>query len=90
VLYVTLGDSQLGYGFLRNRTALATEESHDVAWHQRNPLVSPEALQVLLTEWRQRIRLRYEVERLTEQELADMRLTREDVVDEVQKPFWQR
>ena len=47
-------------------------------------------LRVLLTEWRQRIRLRYEVERLTEQELADMRLTREDTVDEVQKPFWQR
>ena len=47
-------------------------------------------LWVLLTEWRQRIRLRYEVERLTEQELADMRLTREDAVNEVQKPFWQR
>ena len=47
-------------------------------------------LWVLLTEWRQRIRLRYEVERLTEQELADMRLTREDALKEVQKPFWQR
>ena len=47
-------------------------------------------LRVLLTEWRQRIRLRYKVERLTEQELADMRLTREDALKEVQKPFWQR
>ena len=47
-------------------------------------------LWVLLTEWRQQIRLRYEVERLTEQELADMRLTREDALNEVQKPFWQR
>jgi uncharacterized protein YjiS (DUF1127 family) len=47
-------------------------------------------LRVLLTEWRQRIRLRYEVERLTEQELADMQLTREDALNEVQKPFWQR
>ena len=47
-------------------------------------------LWVLLTEWRQRIRLRYEVERLTERELADMRLTREDALNEVQKPFWQR
>ena len=47
-------------------------------------------LWVLLTEWRQRMRLRYEVERLTEQELADMRLTREDALNEVQKPFWQR
>jgi uncharacterized protein YjiS (DUF1127 family) len=47
-------------------------------------------LWVLLTEWRQRFRLRNEVERLTEQELADMRLTREDALNEVQKPFWQR
>ena len=47
-------------------------------------------LWVLLTEWRQRIRLRYEVERLTERELADMRLTRGDALNEVQKPFWQR
>jgi uncharacterized protein YjiS (DUF1127 family) len=47
-------------------------------------------LWVLLTEWRQRIRLRYEVERLTEQELADMRLTREDALNDVRKPFWQR
>ena len=47
-------------------------------------------LRGLLTEWRQRIRLRYEVARLTEQELADMQLTREDALNEVQKPFWQR
>ena len=53
-------------------------------------LQSLRQLWVLLTEWRQRIRLRYEVERLTEQELADMRLTREDARNEVQKPFWQR
>ena len=46
-------------------------------------------LWVLVTEWRQRIQLRYEVERLTERELADMRLTREDAHNEVQKPFWQ-
>ena len=61
--------------------------------HQRNPLCHLQPLRqlwVLVAEWRQRIRLRYEVERLTEQELADMRLTREDALNEVQKPFWQR
>ena len=31
----------LGYSLLRNRTALATEGSHDIAWHQRNPFVLP-------------------------------------------------
>ena len=45
-------------------------------------------LWVLLTEWRQRIRLRYEVERFTERELADMQLTHLDALNEVQKPFW--
>jgi uncharacterized protein YjiS (DUF1127 family) len=47
-------------------------------------------LWALLTKWRQRIRLRYEVQRLTERELADMRLTRQDALNEVRKPFWQR
>jgi uncharacterized protein YjiS (DUF1127 family) len=47
------------------------------------------ALWSLLAEWRRRIRLQYEVERLTERELADMRMTHLDTFDEVQKPFWQ-
>jgi uncharacterized protein YjiS (DUF1127 family) len=46
-------------------------------------------LRALFTEWRRRIRLRYEVERLTERELADMQLTHLNARDEVQKPFWQ-
>jgi uncharacterized protein YjiS (DUF1127 family) len=46
-------------------------------------------LWALLTKWRQRIGLRCEVERLTERELADMRLTRQDALNEVRKPFWQ-
>ena len=41
VLSVTIGDATLGYSLLRNRTALATEGSHDIAWHQRNPFVLP-------------------------------------------------
>ena len=45
--------------------------------------------QKLLTVWWQRIRSRYELECLNERDLADMGLTRSDVLDEVQKPFWQ-
>ncbi len=45
--------------------------------------------QKLLTVWWQRIRSRYELECLNERDLADMGLTRSDVLNEVQKPFWQ-
>ena len=38
--------------------------------------------------WR-RLQSRYEVERLSERDLADMRLTRLDAVKETQKPFWE-
>jgi uncharacterized protein YjiS (DUF1127 family) len=46
-------------------------------------------LQALFTEWRQRIRSRYEIERLNERDLADMGLTRLDAFNETQKPFWE-
>jgi uncharacterized protein YjiS (DUF1127 family) len=45
--------------------------------------------QKLMTVWWQRIRSRYELECLNERDLADMGLTRSDVLNEVQKPFWQ-
>jgi uncharacterized protein YjiS (DUF1127 family) len=45
--------------------------------------------QKLFTVWWQRIRSRYELERLDERDLADMRLTRPDIFNEIQKPFWQ-
>jgi uncharacterized protein YjiS (DUF1127 family) len=45
--------------------------------------------QKLLTVWWQRIRSRYELERLDERDLADMGLTRPDIFNEIQKPFWQ-
>ena len=45
--------------------------------------------QKLFTVWWQRIRSRYELECLNERDLADMGLTRSDVLNEVQKPFWQ-
>ncbi|MGO9047411.1 MAG: DUF1127 domain-containing protein [Xanthobacteraceae bacterium] len=47
-------------------------------------------LQALFAEWRQRVRPRYGMEHLSERDLADMRLTRFDVPDETQKPFWQQ
>jgi uncharacterized protein YjiS (DUF1127 family) len=46
-------------------------------------------LAALLAEWRRRIRSRYELERLSERDLADMGLTRLDVLNEMQKPFWE-
>jgi uncharacterized protein YjiS (DUF1127 family) len=46
-------------------------------------------LAVLVAEWWRRLQSRYEIERLTERDLADMRLTRLDAVNETQKPFWQ-
>jgi uncharacterized protein YjiS (DUF1127 family) len=46
-------------------------------------------LQSLLTEWQQRIRSRYELERLSERDLADMGMTRLDAFNETHKPFWE-
>ena len=46
-------------------------------------------LKALLTEWRRRISFRYEVGRLGEHDLADMRLTSLDAFIEAQKPFWE-
>ena len=43
----------------------------------------------LFAEWRRRVRSRYELERLSERDLADMGLTRLDVASEMQKPFWE-
>ncbi len=46
-------------------------------------------LRALFTEWRQRIRSRYELKRLNERDLADMGLTRLDAFNETQKSFWE-
>jgi uncharacterized protein YjiS (DUF1127 family) len=46
-------------------------------------------LQSLFTEWRHRIRSRYELECLSERDLADMGMTPMDAFHEIQKPFWQ-
>jgi uncharacterized protein YjiS (DUF1127 family) len=46
-------------------------------------------LAVLFAEWWRRAQSRYDLERLSERDLADMRLTRLDALDEMQKPFWE-
>ena len=46
-------------------------------------------LAALFGEWRRRMRSRYELERLSERDLADMGLTPLDAANEMQKPFWQ-
>jgi uncharacterized protein YjiS (DUF1127 family) len=43
----------------------------------------------LFAESQQRVQSRFELERLSERDLADMKLTRLEIFDETQKPFWQ-
>ena len=43
----------------------------------------------LFAEWQQRVQSRFELERLSERDLLDMKLTRLEIFDETQKPFWQ-
>jgi uncharacterized protein YjiS (DUF1127 family) len=45
-------------------------------------------LAVQFADWRRRAQFRYDVERLSELDLADMGLTRLDALHEMQKPFW--
>ncbi len=46
-------------------------------------------LEALFGEWWQRIVSRYQLESLSERDLADMGMTRSDAFNEIQKPFWQ-
>ena len=39
--------------------------------------------------WQERVQSRFELERLSDRDLADMKLTRLEIFDETQKPFWQ-
>jgi uncharacterized protein YjiS (DUF1127 family) len=47
------------------------------------------AARSLFAECQQRVQSRFELERLSERDLADMKLTRLEIFDETQKPFWQ-
>ena len=46
-------------------------------------------LRSLLDGCRRRVSSRFALQRLSERDLADMGLTRLDVFEETQKPFWQ-
>jgi uncharacterized protein YjiS (DUF1127 family) len=46
-------------------------------------------LRSLLDCWRGRVWSRFALQRLSERDLADIGLTRLDVFEEAQKPFWQ-
>ena len=47
-------------------------------------------LKSLFREWWHRVCSRYELESLSERDLADMGMTRIDAFNEIQKPFWQK
>jgi len=46
-------------------------------------------LEALFGEWWHRTMSRYQLEGLSERDLADMGMTRIDAFNEIQKPFWQ-
>ena len=54
---------------------------------RRLPLWS--ALRALIIEWCQRTRSRYDLMTLSERDLSDMGLTRQDAFNETCKPFWE-
>jgi uncharacterized protein YjiS (DUF1127 family) len=47
-------------------------------------------VEALIGEWWHRIRSRYELESLSERDLADMGMDRIDAFNEIEKPFWQK
>ncbi len=47
-------------------------------------------LEALIGEWWQRIVSRYQLESLSERDLADMGMTRIEAFNEIQKVFWQK
>ena len=46
-------------------------------------------LESLFGEWWHRVSSRYDLESLSERDLADMGINRIDAFNEIQKPFWQ-
>ncbi len=59
----------------------AAEIVHRPAWHC--------GVSAMLLAWRQRLRERAELARLTERDLRDIRMTPSERLAELRKPFWQ-
>jgi uncharacterized protein YjiS (DUF1127 family) len=75
-------------------TGIADEQAMSVISLHKTPaqtcrLPCWSQLEALFGEWWQRIIARYELESLSERDLADMGMTRIDAFNEIQKPFWQ-
>jgi uncharacterized protein YjiS (DUF1127 family) len=54
------------------------------------PIYRLPAWNELFGEWWHRLRSRYELESLSDRDLADMGMSRLDAFSEIQKPFWQK
>ena len=65
------------------------DETQRVIGHPAGSAIPRSKLYALFTKWWQRIRSRYEVEQLSDRDLADMGLTRLDAFNQAQKPFWE-
>jgi uncharacterized protein YjiS (DUF1127 family) len=65
------------------------DETPRVIGHPVGSAIHWSKLYALFTKWWQRIRSRYEVEQLSDRDLADMGLTRRDAFNQAQKPFWE-
>jgi uncharacterized protein YjiS (DUF1127 family) len=70
----------------------ARERNYDVA-QRRCKLLIPTCcwskVRSVFVEWQRRVQSRFNLDRLSERDLADMGLTRLEIFDETQKPFWQ-
>jgi uncharacterized protein YjiS (DUF1127 family) len=65
------------------------DEAQRVIGHAAGSALHWSKRYALFTKWWQRIRSRYEVEQLSDRDLADMGLTRLDAFNQAQKPFWE-
>ena len=88
---VTDGSAGLDYIKAQKRTLPRNGANHDSAWHWGYAFGSLAELEQAGGAVREsrRAQSRYDLERSVNVDLADMRLTRLDALDEMQKPFWE-
>ena len=70
-------------------TTPAAQSSPVRATTRRVPIASwIEKVGVTLARWRNRMRYRRELARMSERELSDIGVSRSQIADEINKPFW--